>query len=116
MTDATVPASNPLGDVMAQAVDTSVNRRIGPIRRAVKRLLDTVKGHDDKLATLSKEVDELKKRPQVDPMALLTEAVGSAKKTLEDLDAKAVEEIEKDLQGSLSSTPSAAEPQSGTTE
>lgn len=93
MTDitATTPTRDPIGEKIAQLVDTSVNRRLTPIRRVTKKALV-------ELAALSKEVTELKAHPTVDPMALMMAALGSAEKSLENLDTEAVAAIEKEFE------------------
>lgn len=83
MADDTTTPANPLGDMIADMVDVSVTRRLTAVRRAY--------------VNLRKEVTELRARPQVDPMALLTGAIGAAAAKLQTLDAKAVEAIEAEM-------------------
>jgi hypothetical protein len=84
-TNAHAPKEQTFLEWLVALIDRSVNQRLTPIRK-------TVKSNMDGIALLNKEVDALKARPLLDPSML-----GSAEKQLQELDRKAVEETEREL-------------------
>ncbi len=84
-------------DAVANMVDTSVNRRLGPFRRLLKSLVDSIRGTDTKVDALRKEVDDLKARPTPDPLGGLAAVFNRAGQKLEILDQKSIQETERML-------------------